>query len=251
MKAIPSLPLVSLLLPFAALPLARGATVTLSAARDTTLYESATGALSNGGGDYLFTGNTAQSASVNTRRALIGFDIASTIPAGATITSVTLTLTLTQASDPDLENIFIYRVSQSWAEDAANASGNEGAGAPSTPGDTTWLRTGIGANTWATPGGDFAAASSASTAVGDPGVYTWSGAGLVADVQGMLDSPGSDFGWILLGDESGSGTAQRFNSRQNASGPPSLQVIYTPVPEPATGVALTLGLAILTRRRRG
>lgn len=57
-------------------------------ARDTTIFSESS--LSNGGGQHLFSGNTGQNT---TRRALIGFDLAS-IPRGATITSVSLFLTV-------------------------------------------------------------------------------------------------------------------------------------------------------------
>ena len=38
--------------------------------------------------------------------------------------------------------------------------------------------------------------------VGAIGQYTWSSAQMVADVQGWLDNPASNFGWLMLGDES-------------------------------------------------
>ena len=63
-------------------------TVILSAAKDNTIYQDATGN-SNGIGENFFSGNTATESA---RRALIKFDIAAQIPAGAVITSVTLNL---------------------------------------------------------------------------------------------------------------------------------------------------------------
>ena len=53
-----------------------------------------------------------------------------------------------------------------------------------------------------TQGGDFSATVSASQSVGAIGQYTWSSAQMVADVQSWLDNPASNFGWLVLGDES-------------------------------------------------
>lgn len=38
---------------------------------------------------------------------------------------------------------------------------------------------------------------------------------MVADVQGWLDNPASNFGWLVKGNEARPTTAKRFNSRQN------------------------------------
>ena len=70
----------------------RAETVSIEAARDNTLFEDPTGALSNGEGDYLFAGRTAQGGGVERRRALLAFDVASHVPAGSVITGVTLRL---------------------------------------------------------------------------------------------------------------------------------------------------------------
>ena len=65
--------------------------------------------------------------------------------------------------------------------------------------------------------------------------YTWSGSGLVADVQAWVSNPASNFGWVIRGNEITAGSAQRFNSRENSSNPPQLTVTYqvpTPTPTP-------------------
>src|SRR5215510_4668624 len=67
--------------------------VTLGASHDNMLIESATGALSNGAGDVLAAGRTGQFIG-SIRRGLISFDVSSSVPAGSTISSVELTLTL-------------------------------------------------------------------------------------------------------------------------------------------------------------
>jgi hypothetical protein len=55
----------------------------------------------------------------------------------------------------------------------------------------------------------------------------------VADVQQWLDQPASNFGWIIIGNESQSGTSKRFNSREfEGSDAPGLEVVFTPAPPP-------------------
>ena len=56
---------------------------------------------------------------------------------------------------------------------------------------------------------------------------------MVADVQSWLDNPASNFGWLVLGDETAIATAKRFDTRESAS-PPVLTIEYTPASRPPT-----------------
>jgi hypothetical protein len=56
---------------------------------------------------------------------------------------------------------------------------------------------------------------SAVASVAEPGPYRFESPGLAADVQSWLESPGEDFGWILIGDETGPTTSKRFASRES------------------------------------
>src|SRR5262245_15685075 len=76
---------------------ALGATVTLGANRDATIFENNT-SNSNGAGPALFAGNNGTNSP---RRGLIDFDIAGSIPAGSTINNVQLTLFLAQVAGTD------------------------------------------------------------------------------------------------------------------------------------------------------
>jgi hypothetical protein len=51
----------------------------------------------------------------------------------------------------------------------------------------------------------------------------------VADVQGWLTNPSTNFGWIIIGNEGGTGTSKRFDSRENdtTANRPQLTVNYT------------------------
>lgn len=84
--------------------------ITLPAQQDNTLF-SESNTLSNGMGDYFFAGITAQGA---TRRALIQFDV-SAVPAGSTINSVQLVLTMSMAIVGP-ENVDLHRALASWAK---------------------------------------------------------------------------------------------------------------------------------------
>ena len=50
------------------------------------------------------------------------------------------------------------------------------------------------------------------------------------DVQGWLDNPSSNFGWLLQGNESTSPTTKRFDTKENGTvaNRPMLTVNYTP-----------------------
>ena len=135
-------------------------TVTIEASQDNTLYESSQGALSNGAGSNIFSGQTNEG---EIRRAVVAFKDLSAIPAGATITSAKLHLYLNKTSaDPTMLNLL--RLQSDWGEGASDASGSEGKGAPAQMGDATWNHTFFDNMTWNTPGGDFSQASSATSA---------------------------------------------------------------------------------------
>lgn len=215
--------------------------ISIAADRDNTLYEDAGGALSNGAGSYVFTGNTSGNG---VRRALLRFDVAGAVPPGSTITSAALALNMSMAiSGP--ENVDLHRVTADWGEGSSDAGGPEGGGTASTPGDATWIHTFFNTALWTAPGGDFSAAPSAAALVDGTGVYVWgSSAGMVADTQTWLDDPASNFGWILVGNEAVLGTAKRFDSR---SGPlPPVLCVAAAAPAILTVPTLgSLGLALL------
>jgi hypothetical protein len=185
-------------------------TATLGPVRDNTLYEDSAGSLSNGAGDHLFAGSTARGS---VRRALLGFDVASRLPAGATVTGVSLTLHVSRTIAGS-RAVALHRALSSWGEGTSDAFGEEGLGAESTPNDATWIHTFFNTEFWTTAGGDFAETPSATQSVDGPGFYTWASTPeLVADVQMWLDDPSADFGWVVIGTEE-PGAAKRFDSRE-------------------------------------
>ena len=205
--------------------------VTLNSSKDNTLYEDAGGALSNGAGQYFFVGRTTQGAN-SIRRGLIAFDFAGSIPAGSIVVSATLRLDLSQTTLGP-QPVELHRLTANWGEGTSNATTmGGGMGAPATPGDATWIHRFYNTTFWAAPGGDFVVTASATTTVGSVvGFYTWGPtAGMVADVQTWLDTPATNFGWLLLGNETTTTTAKRFNTREHSDPTtrPALIVEYVP-----------------------
>jgi hypothetical protein len=99
--------------------------VTLNPSKDNTLYQDTNGALSNGAGQHFFVGNTNNGS---IRRGIIAFDIAGTIPAGATINSLTLTLYLSRTLSDSPQPVALHKLLADWGEGASDASDNEGSG---------------------------------------------------------------------------------------------------------------------------
>ncbi|MGD9724586.1 MAG: DNRLRE domain-containing protein [Pirellulales bacterium] len=247
---------------------ATAAVVNLAPNKDNTLIQQTLPAsqLSNGQGD-IFVGRTNQDgqgpATISIRRGLLAFDVASSVPAGSVVTAVTLTMrdVMGLNGDPTVE---LHRVSQDWGEGSSFQNGGMGAAAQT--GDATWLyrffnvADPTSSPAWTTPGGDFSAAVSASSIISDDlgsgQLFSWTSAQMVVDVQGWLDNPASNFGWLLFGNEAQGQTAKRLNSGESTIPPnlaPLLQIEYLHVPEPggfALGAFSLAALALGKRRAR-
>jgi hypothetical protein len=198
----------------------------------------------------LYSGETAMG---DFRRALMNFDVAGSVPAGSTISSVTLALRCTMAH-ASIVTMSLKRMSADWGEGTSNEPDPGGGGAPATDGDVTWNYPFFNESSpWITPGGDFTSVISSSVAVGSSGAtYTWpTTSQFVADVQDMLDHPSANFGWILIGAETTSASAKRFASRENTTQAwwPTLSVTYT-VPAPGAPALLAPAMVMFARRRR-
>lgn len=226
---------------------ARGDIAAFGPSRDNTLYQSATGAVSNGAGPGFTTGTNSQGG---IRRALIGFDVGAHVPAGATIQSVALQLHMSRTVS-GAADVGLFRVLADWGEGTSNAGSNDGQGAPSTPGDATWVHRFYNTLFWTTQGGDFGPGASAVSAVDQVGFYTWSSPAMIADVQSWLNAPATAFGWEVIIAGAAPGTTKRFDSREAADPMlrPVLTVTYA-VPGPGALGALAVGIAASTGRRR-
>ena len=228
----------------------RAATVQLEAMRDAVLYENAAGLVANGAGEFLVAGRTNQGGG-SRRRSLLIFDVSS-LPAGAVVTGVEVQLHAQTVTTADLE-LGLHRMLTAWTSGGSNPGGNEATGVAALTGDATWLHASAPGSLWAVPGGDHVVAASAVTMVtGMGGFVTWSGAGLVADVEMWRSDPGGNAGWMLRSDELSGQTAKRFVSADSADAGlrPVLVVEFTVVPEPAIGLLGAVGGVVLLGRRR-
>lgn len=218
--------------------------VSIVSTKDNNIIQSATGILSNGQ-NVLTAGRTNQDPTttpvISIRRALVYFDIAANVPAGATVDSVRLSMYFSRTSGVGTA-VNLHRVLKDWGEGTSSFSG--GQGAPATQNDATWLYTFYNLTSptsspaWTNPGGDFDATISASTYAGTGvgttgieayGLKNWSSVTMTSEVQAWLTSPANNFGWLLQGDESKGQTAKQFLSREDATAAkrPTLKVYYT------------------------
>jgi len=188
--------------------------------RDTTIYDENSN--SNGAGVYLFAGRTNRGSE---RRALLAFDLAD-VPEGATITFVSLNLTVSK-TQPENTVISLHRLTADWGEGVADASGQEGAGASTQDNAATWTENFHDESSWENAGGDFVQEASAQGTAGTAGsTLVLESEGLVADLQAWVDGEADNFGWAILGN----GTAKRFhsaNSDVNEGLKPRLVVRFT------------------------
>lgn len=237
-----------LLVAFAFASGARGDFISLSDVADTSLYENNPDA--NLGATTLVSGQNERNS---VARSLFRFDLGA-IPANATITQVTFSLSVVRQPDPDQHSIVnsdfsLYHLYADWGE----GSGNAVTGSNAQPGDSTWNDRHFGSVSWTVPGGlagvDFASTASTTTTIGNKGLYSWPSTGtLISDVQSWLDDPASNFGFILISQsEDTAGSARRFSSKEQPTGgtPPTLNITYSTVPEPAASWMLLSGLVCL------
>lgn len=209
--------------------------VVLTPSRDNTLIQTSGLPSSLGAASSFYAGRVGSNDGGTFRRGLLAFDLASAIPAGSTVLSAKVTLRCNRVppgSGP--QTISLHRLQQEWGEGTSNGFG--GSGAPATTGDATWANRFHPGSPWTTPGGTFLPAASASRIVGAIGAYDWdSNASLVADVQGWIDEPATNFGWIVIGNEGTLQSVRRFDSRESLeANRPRLTVVFEP---PATNPA--------------
>jgi hypothetical protein len=225
-------------------------TVAMSPAADTTIFEENVNA-SDAKGPGIFAG---RNNGAEIRRAFLRFDVAGAVPAGFTVSSARLRLSLTRSNSGSVL-ASLYRVSGAWNEGTSNSTPG-GSGVPATAGDATWTHRVYPTTSWTNPGGDTALTASGTTLIESSltDYFFTTTPAMLADVQGWLDQSATNFGWQLRADEAQTApTAKRFGSRENAD--PALQPVLLltyddsvagpPAAVPALDARLQVALAVL------
>jgi hypothetical protein len=236
---------------------------TLFSSGDATIYSQNDSGNSNGAGPGMFAGTDGNG---HVLRSLLRFDIAGVVPAGSTITSAQLTLhvgMVAGGSGASTVTIDLHRILNGWGEgttgSTATTISGTGQGFPAGEGDSTWNDRFYATTSpmlWTTPGGDFSSSTSGSTNIGsilDAESIWASGLELISNVQGWLDDPSHNDGWILMnGDELHARTFRAFYTREaaNPAFRPQLQISYVIAPEPTALMPAALVGLLLRRRRR-
>lgn len=208
---------------------AESGSATIQSTRDNTIF-SESGALSDARG-YLYAGRTGVNSTDDLRRALIAFDVAG-LPAGTQIQTAQFKITSNKLGpNTGGTSLTLHRLNRLWGE-GTSANLNGGGGAVASPTDATWAFASYNTTAWTTAGGDFQATASATLAVA-PGLLTFaSNPQLVSDVQAWCDAPSSNAGWVIRGDETATGTACRFDSKDFGFFIPILELTYLAPPPP-------------------
>jgi len=162
------------------------------------------------------------------RRGLLRFDL-SAIPPGSTVTSATLRLTAVRVPSGGVDSQFdLFRLQASWGEGDKFGDGKNGASA--SDGEATWLSRLQGVQAWTAAGatGDALLTPSASAAVSGAATYSWTAAGLNADVGFWINNPNLNFGWLIRsGSEASFKSVRGFASREDPANVGTLEVGYT------------------------
>jgi len=180
----------------------------------------------NGGGgtDGIFSGTTLQ---LGDRRALIRVDL-SEIPPGSTVVAAQLELAVSMSGGNFGDIAYsLHRVTRGWGAGTEVGPVEGGFGAPADTGSATWDAARHGVELWDLMGGDYLPTPSATGVAGPVGtVASWSGPGLVADVQAWVDDPSANFGWILVsGIEGEQQRVKKFHSSEAEAERPRLTVV--------------------------
>ena len=186
---------------------------------------------SDGAGLYLFAGKTGSNASFQLRRGLVKFNTSS-IPTTAQITNSSLQMAMMRApmNSAIPFNFTIHKVLQNWGEGTSISLGN-GAQAQGT--DATWLYSLYNSSTqWTNLGGNFVATASANATVSfsefPVNFGVWSSTAVNNDVSSWVANPSTNFGWIIIGNETTAFSARGFGSREQIMAyRPKLTITYS------------------------
>ena len=181
---------------------------------------------------------------------MVQFDILGNVPAGAVINSVSLSFVQTKIGPGATASFELHKLTKNWGEGSVAGLGQ---GLAAGAGDATWNSAANGVTSWTAAGGDFGGVSGTTVFGTTLTTYTFaSTAALIADVQNWLNSPATNFGWLVKAGDEVTVNARELGSREGPTNQkPSLVINYTVVPEPASaGLLGTLMLLGCLARRR-
>lgn len=162
----------------------------------------------------------------NARRSIVRFDLSS-IPISSYIDLANLSVYADTALSPP-STIGVYRVQQSPARDWTEAG-------------VTWNRY-DGTNSWTTAGGDFNSTATSSISISTTlKYYNWT---VTYDVKNFVQTPSTNFGWVLKSSTEPNGKTITFRSRDytGTSYDPFAKVYYIPSPYDIIGKTGVYGL---------
>jgi len=178
--------------------------------------------LSNGIGDFILIGKAGPTYGNHIRRGLIMTEF-NVIPSSAIIVSAELVI-IGASGNP--QYVSLHRALTPWGEGLSDAPGNELAGAPATSNDATWSQSQYGSTSWTNLGGDFDPNPTTTTLVKPNVSNVFSGPAFTADIQGWVDGSLPNHGWIMIGNETQSGSVIGLNSGDINSGIPYINVKF-------------------------
>lgn len=212
------------------------ATVTLIPSADASMMEIVPDN-SMGAAEWIISGTTQNGPRM---RALMKFDVAGELPAGAKIMGVSFTVGVIRQSGeaPAGASFGFHRMLRSWGEGVNIPETQPGLGVPAATGDATWNGRFFPLAPWGEPGGaadvDYVSQPSSSVIVDTIGIFSVEGTfELISDIQLWLDEPALNHGWMLKSQsEETRFTARQFASREYSSPDvaPRLTIDYTPAP---------------------
>ncbi len=207
--------------------------VSLTPVQDNSLIQYQAPQYSGGASPYIYVG--LEHYSLTKMRGLVDFNVAGSIPAGSTINSVTLTVTieLTNSTTFVTPTVQLHDVLSNWGQGTGTPTAYMPPFSPTTTNDATWTNTFYPTQNWKTPGGDFSSTVSGSAVFGaDYTNSTFNSTSqMVADVQSWLNNPSTNFGWLMLGDETQN--SGKMIGSMHSSSPPTLTIDYTAPAKPA------------------
>lgn len=199
------------------------AEVELTASIDNTIFKGSN--LSNGLGEYIFTGTTDKNV---IKRALLQFDLTDAVPEGIRVDSVRIILHPTRVK-PGSTQVQLHVITTEWGEGTSRATDGDGKGAAATAGDATWTFAKYSKDPWVNSGGDFIDTTiSAKTTVTLGKATNIKADRITRDVNNWLQDSIMNYGWIIIGDETKTATSVKFASKDHSDNTlkPKLKLYY-------------------------